>query len=167
MPVNHSMLKKSICNEGKYIHEMTMNINDVSPRWEHFDHGSDIGIRGIGSTLEQAFEQAALALTAVVTDLRLVGVSQTVKICCTAMDNEFLFLDWINELVFEMAANKLLFGQYQVSVDNGILNATALGESVDIAKQQPAVEIKGATFTELRVQQNPDGLWVAQCVVDV
>jgi Archease protein family (MTH1598/TM1083) len=32
--------------------------------WEHFPHGADIGIRGWGSALAAAFEQAALAATA-------------------------------------------------------------------------------------------------------
>ena len=40
----------------------------ISDRWEHFHHESDIGIRGFGSTREKAFEQAALALTAVITE---------------------------------------------------------------------------------------------------
>ncbi len=40
--------------------------------WEHFPHGADIGVRGFGATREEAFEQAALALTAVVTDPALV-----------------------------------------------------------------------------------------------
>jgi len=37
------------------------------PRWEHFSHPADIGIRGIAPTLEAAFEQAGIALTAVIT----------------------------------------------------------------------------------------------------
>ena len=36
--------------------------------WEHFAHGADVGVRGVGATLNEAFEQAALALTAVVAD---------------------------------------------------------------------------------------------------
>lgn len=144
-----------------------MGTNALTPRWEHFDHDADIGIRGIAPSLEQAFEQAVLGMTAVITDLTLVGASKAVKIYCKAPDNELLFLDWINELVYEMAANKLLFSRYQVNIDNGVLTAIASGETVDVNKHQPAVEIKGATFTELRVYQNPDGMWVTQCVVDV
>ncbi|TNF91131.1 MAG: archease, partial [Gammaproteobacteria bacterium] len=30
-----------------------------------------------------------------------------------------------------------------------------------------AVEIKGATFTELKVYRAENGEWVAQCVIDV
>jgi SHS2 domain-containing protein len=38
---------------------------------------------------------------------------------------------------------------------------------VDVARHQPAVEIKGATYTELKVGRTDNGLWFAQCVVDV
>jgi tRNA nucleotidyltransferase (CCA-adding enzyme) len=74
---------------------------------------------------------------------------------------------WINELVYEMAVHGLLFNRYQVIINNGRLSAIAFGEAVDRKKHQPAVEVKGATFTELRVYQQADDAWVAQCVVDV
>ncbi|MGZ8153402.1 MAG: archease [Methylovulum sp.] len=139
----------------------------MTPHWEHFNHDADIGIRGIGSTLDQAFEQAAIAMTAVITDPAWVSAAEIVSISCQAADKEMLFMDWINELVFLMSTRRLVFSSYQVSIDDGVLTAVASGEAVDVKKHQPAVEIKGATFTELRVCQNPDGAWVAQCVVDV
>lgn len=139
----------------------------MTARWEHFDHDADIGIRGIGPTLEQAFEQAAIAMTAVITDPAKVMASTAVTLTCTAPDHELLLVDWINNLIYEMATRSVLFGRYQVAIENDVLTAVAWGESVDVLKHQPAVEIKGATFTELRVYQNPDALWVAQCVVDV
>jgi RNA-splicing ligase RtcB len=37
-------------------------------RWEHFPHEADTGVRGIGASPAEAFEQAAIALTAVITD---------------------------------------------------------------------------------------------------
>lgn len=40
----------------------------MNNHWEHFEHGADIGVRGIGATKASAFEQAALALTGVITD---------------------------------------------------------------------------------------------------
>ena len=144
-----------------------MNNNALSAHWEHFEHDADIGIRGIASTLEQAFEQAAVAMTAVVTNPGLVNDSKAVTIHCEAPDTELLLVSWINELVYEMAVHGLLFNRYQVIIKNGKLSATAFGETIDRQKHQPAVEIKGATFTGLHVYQQADGLWVAQCVVDV
>jgi len=54
----------------------------VSERWEHFAHESDISVRGVGPTLAQAFEQAAIALTAVVTEPGSVRCARTVEIAC-------------------------------------------------------------------------------------
>ena len=137
------------------------------PYWEHFEHGADIGIRGIAPTLEQAFEQTAVAMTAVITNPDQVSASKAVSIRCVAPDHELLLLDWINELVYQMAVQGLLFKLFQVAINDGILTATAIGEAVDRQKHHPAVEIKGDTFTELHVYQQPDGCWVAQCIVDV
>jgi len=144
-----------------------LNSNSIIPRWEHFEHDADIGIRGIAPTLEQAFEQAAVAMTAAVTPLNLVSASKVVSIYCEAPDSELLLVSWLNELIYEMSAHSLLFNRYEVVIDDGTLSATAFGEAVDRQKHQPAVEIKGATFTELRVYQQADDAWVAQCVVDV
>ncbi|MGR9014317.1 MAG: archease [Gammaproteobacteria bacterium] len=144
-----------------------MNRKPASPHWEHFEHEADIGIRGIAPTLEQAFEQAAVAMTSVVTDPDLLADTTAVAITCTAPDTELLLVNWINELVYEMSVHGLLFKRYQVFINNGKLSATAFGAAVDRQKHQPVVEIKGATFTELRVYQQADDAWVAQCVVDV
>ena len=135
--------------------------------WEHFYHQADIGVRGRGATLEEAFAHAALALTAVVTDPARVEPRESVTIHCEAPDEELLLADWLNALVFEMATRRMLFSRFRLHIDEGQLKASAEGEAVVPARHQPAVEIKGATYTELRVAQDPDGTWLAQAVVDV
>ena len=136
-------------------------------RWEHFPHQADIGVRGIGSTKETAFEQAGLALTAVITEPKSVTPMQTVSITCEAPDDELLLVDWLNALVYEMATRKMLFSRFTVRFNDHSLHATAWGEPIEIARHQPAVEVKGATYTELSVKQDEGGRWIAQCVVDV
>ncbi len=136
-------------------------------RWEHFPHMADIGVRGIGATREQAFEQAALAMTAVITEPTDVEARQAVEIDCEAPDEELLLVDWLNALVYEMAAQRMLFSRFEVTISGRRLHARAWGEPVDRARHRPAVEVKGATYTELKVLQQEDGTWVAQCVVDV
>ena len=135
--------------------------------WEHFEHGADVGIRGTGPTMEVAFEQAALALTAVLTDPAGVRPTTPIEIACEAPDKELLFVDWLNALVFEMATRRMVFGAFAVTLDRGRLRATAWGEPVELERHQPAVEVKGATYTALRVARQASGEWVAQCVVDV
>ena len=57
-------------------------------RWEHFAHGADVGVRGFGDSVSQAFEQAALALSAVVADVSTITPSETIEVQCDAPDLE-------------------------------------------------------------------------------
>jgi SHS2 domain-containing protein len=136
-------------------------------RWEHFPHEADMGVRGVGGSLGQAFEQAALAMTAVITDPAKVAAADRVEIACRAPDDELLLVDWLNALIYEMATRKWLFSRFEVHIKDHVLTARAWGEPMDTGKHQLAVEIKGATYTALRVAQEKNGYWVAQCVVDV
>jgi SHS2 domain-containing protein len=138
-----------------------------APYWQHFHHVADIGVRGCGRTQAEAFEQAALAMTAVIVDLAGVNERQSVRITLSAADTELLLVEWLDALIFEMATRKMLFRRFRVEIDGHDLRAEAWGEAIDVVRHQPTVEIKGATLTELRVSQDSDGLWCAQCVVDV
>lgn len=135
--------------------------------WEHFDHGADIGVRGVGATKPAAFEQAALALTAVITDPAAVARRMAVRVACRAPSDDLLLVDWLNAIVYEMATRHMVFGAFTVAIQHDQLTGTAWGEPLDPHRHQPAVEVKGATYTELTVAERPDGTWIAQCIVDV
>jgi len=135
-------------------------------RWEHFAHGADIGVRGRGASKAEAFAQGALALTAVVAEPGAVEPREAVSIECEAPDDELLFAEWLNALIYEMSTRRMLFSRFELEFAGTRLSARALGEPVDAARHQPAVEVKGATYTMLRVARE-DGGWVAQTVVDV
>lgn len=137
------------------------------PHWEHFAHDADIGIRGFGASLEIAFEQAALAMMAVITDLDTVRESQQIELSCQAPDTEILLVDWLNTLIFHMAVHKMIFSRFAVHIEADALTAWAWGETISVERHQPAVEIKGATYTALKVYQEENGQWIAQCVIDV
>jgi tRNA nucleotidyltransferase (CCA-adding enzyme) len=147
----------------------------IKTRWEHFPHQADIGIRGLGSTKEQAFEGAALALTAVVAELDKIEPKEKVEINCQAIDDELLLFDWLNNLLYEMDVRKMLFSRFEVHIrrkaspsgDRDNLTAIAWGQKMDVSKHQPAVEVKAATYQDLSVRQDESGTWIAQCVVDV
>ena len=141
-------------------------MTQVKARWEHYEHGADIGVRGVGASKAEAFEQAALALTAVIADPAAVQQRKRVALACEAPDDELLLAEWLNALVYEMATRRMLFSRFAVRLEGTRLTAEAWGEAVDAARHHPAVEVKGATYTTLRVAQEGDG-WLAQTVVDV
>lgn len=101
--------------------------NSSSPSWEHFQHVADIGVRGRGCTLEEAFEQAALALTAVSVDPDRIACNKRVRIVSTAADDELLLVAWLNALIYQMATRRMLFGRFRVKISDGGLRASAWG----------------------------------------
>lgn len=148
------MIKTPVASPGK------------SPRWEHFPHAADVGVRGFGKTAAEAFEQGALALTAVVTAAEI-RPAVSVKVQCEAPDIELQFVEWLNAIIYEMAVRKMLFSRFAVKIDGTRLEGTLWGEPVDVARHAPACEPKGATYTALKVAKEESGLWSAACVVDV
>ena len=136
-------------------------------RAEQFPHGADIGIRGVGPTMATAFEGAATALAACVTDLSAIDATREVAIECDAPTPALLLFDWLNRLIYEMALRGMVFGRFAVSIEGSRLRGSAWGEPIDASRHAPAVEPKGATLTALKVEQGSDGAWIAQCVIDV
>lgn len=134
--------------------------------WCHFPHDADLGLRGTGVDKASAFRAIALALTAAISDPSTVAAKETITVRCKAPDDELLLVDWLNALIYEMAIRKMLFGEFHVEINDGELVAQVSGEPVDRAKHRPAVEVKGATYTSLAIEQTDEG-WLVQCVVDV
>ena len=141
-------------------------MNRSESYWEHFPHGADVGIRGVGPTLEAAFERAAEGVIAVITDPAHVEPRESVAVELQAPDPEILLVDWLNAIIYEIATRRMLFGRFRVSIEGTRLKGTLEGESIAALRHEPAVELKGATFTALKVA-NANGRWTAQCVVDV
>ena len=135
--------------------------------WEHFHHVADVGIRGIGPTLCSAFEQAAKAMTAAVTDPDAIEPEETIEISCRAPNLELLLVDWLNAIIYEMATRKMVFGRFSVCIRRNRLSGRISGERIDVERHAPATEVKGATLSELEVACGADGQWHAQCIVDV
>jgi SHS2 domain-containing protein len=146
----------------------TQSLDQPDPRWEHFAHEADIGVRGVGATQEEAFEQVALALAAAVCPPEQVQPREKVDIDVSAPDDEILLVDWLNALIYEMATRRLVLARFSVVIEGHRLRGRAWGESIDVVRHRPAVEPKGATFTALRVARDDvTGTWTAECVIDV
>jgi len=143
-----------------------------APHWSHFPHGADVGVIGEGPTREAAFAACVEAMTAAICDPATVAPAQAVRIACEGGDDELLLYAFLNALVFEMATRRMLFRRAEVKItglgaERRRLEATGWGEPVEPSRHQPAVEVKGATLTMLRVAQEADGHWQARCVIDV
>jgi SHS2 domain-containing protein len=135
--------------------------------WEHFPHEADMGVRGVGDDENEAFAEAAKALCALTTELSEVSERERVEIERRAPDVEQLLVEWLDALIFEMATRHMVFARFEVQIEDGTLHGVAWGERRDERRHTAGVEVKGATFTELRVTKDASGRAIAQCVVDV
>ncbi len=143
----------------------------MRPGHETFEHGADVGIRGIGRDLEEAFINAAKALfTIMVYNLEEIRPKKRKELYAEGDSLEELFLDWLNVLLSEAGMENIIFSEFGCRIQRHKgdfkLFGWAAGEGVDDTRHELGQEVKGATYTMLKVEKT-DGLWLAQCVVDV
>ncbi len=139
---------------------------------EFFDHKADIGIRGIGKTLEEAFEEAAKAMFEVMFTLKNVSRKLRADIHVNAKTLDELLVEWLNALLAEKDILNAVFAHFRINRmeqtrEGWVLEGTAYGERLDPTKHMPEVEVKAATYSQLKVFRSQEREWVAQCVVDV
>ncbi len=131
----------------------------------YFQHDADIGIIGRGTTLEQAFEAAAQAVFAIVTDLALVQPSSTLTLEFEETDPELALVTWLNLLLGKAREQGMVFSRFHVQHHGSQWRADAVGEKWRDGLER-GVEVKGATLTMLSVKQT-GAMWEARCIVDV
>lgn len=132
---------------------------------EYFDHDADVGVVGRGPTLELAFESAAHATFALMTDLRQVKPTASIHIAFEEADLDLALVTWLNRLLAEARTQGLALSRFRLVRDGHRWQGKAWGEPWREGLER-GVEVKGATLTMLEVGQR-DGEWVARCVVDV
>jgi SHS2 domain-containing protein len=135
--------------------------------YETFEHGADMGIRGWGATMSEAFANGAKAMfSLMVEDMDAVRPKHPRDISCESFDKESLFTAWLNALLAEADIHGMIFREFDLEIQDCRIRGTARGEPFDTSRHARGIEVKGATYTELAVRQHKDG-WLAQCVVDV
>ena len=138
----------------------------MTVHYETFEHESDIGIRGFGKTVEEAYENAAIALYSVMVNVGSIKPHDMRTISVSAPDHELLFVEWLNALLSLSDIERMVFSKFEVAISGMSLAGRAWGEHLDRDRHQPHVEIKAATYHMLCVKEERDR-FIAQCVVDV
>ncbi len=139
---------------------------------ETFDHTADLGLRIRAADLDALFAEAAEALFEVVVEnLPDVRLKQTAAFRLEATSLEYLFFDWLNELLLRFERDHLLFVRFAVKVEQADagwkLGAVAEGEAVDPERHHLDHEVKAITYHGLKVEKQTDGGWLAEAIVDI
>ena len=132
---------------------------------EYFEHGADIGIIGRGPTIEAAFEAAARATFAIMTEIGHVRELDAITVEFEEADEELALVQWLNLLLGSSRGRRLVFARFWIERDGVRWRGGAVGEPWR-PELERGVEVKGATLTMLSVTHVGE-VWEARCVVDV
>ncbi len=140
--------------------------------YSYFEHISDDGLQASAKTLEDAFEEGATAMLAVIFDLDTITEVMSVGITARAHVVELLFVEVLNELLSiqgrdELALKRLETIEIKRTGDGFVYSGTAHGEPLDTARHGLKTEVKGATYSELYYNSGEGGEHVLKCVIDV
>jgi SHS2 domain-containing protein len=139
----------------------------MTGRYEFVDHTGDLGVRVFGESLPRLFEQAAEALTFILTDPEAIQIKETRKLLLEAKTDEELLITWLNELVYLFDTEGLLFKAYDVlSIHDHRLEALARGEIYVEGRHPIKTTVKAATYHQLKIE-HPRGVWTAQVIFDL
>jgi len=133
--------------------------------YETFEHKADMGVRGFGKSIEEAFQEGAKAMFSVECNVKKVKPLEKAKIKASAQNFEELFVEWLNQLLAESSIRNMLFSKFDVKIKDNKLIGYAFGEKIN-KKHELKVEVKAATYSQLKVFQNKKK-WICQCIVDV
>lgn len=139
--------------------EKNINDHNIRKRFEFFDVTADIGYWAYGTTLEEVFENAALAMFDVITDVKKVSKKLIKELSVESEDKISLLYDFLEELLILQEVDLIFFSEFDVEIklkktengNNYKLNALAKGEYINWKIHKRKSEVKAVTFHMMEV----------------
>jgi SHS2 domain-containing protein len=145
----------------------------IKKPYEFFDVTADIGFLAYGETLDDAYQNASLAMFDVMTDTNKVDqtLNKTIKI--ESEDKVSLLYDYLDELLFLTETELMFFSKFDISINklennsenNYILKGTIFGEHINWNKHERRSEVKAVTFHLMNVEK--DNIFKVRVVLDL
>lgn len=123
-------------------------------KYEYFDVTADIGFRAFGNDLNEAFENAGLAIFNIISNTDEIYPKDEISFEVTSEDEVSLLYDYLEELLFYHETEFMLFSSFHVEIDENFhLKAMIEGEAIDWDKHERKTEIKAITFHKMEVKK--------------
>lgn len=130
-------------------------------RYEEIPHTADIAIRTRGKNLKELFANAAYAMFDIIADLEGLKSSLSIDIKLESSSKEDLLVSWLDELLYNFYTKGIIFAEFGIDyISNTQLVARASGRHVGENKNRLKREIKAATYHDLKIKEENDGLSV-------
>jgi SHS2 domain-containing protein len=130
-------------------------------KFEFLEHTADILIAAHGRMLEEAFENAALAMFEVMTDTTKINPSHEDSVEVEAEDEYALLYSWLEALLVKFEVNGMLYSRFKITslqdAPNGFkLKANIWGEKFNAEKHPQRVAVKAVTYHRMEIIKNID-----------
>jgi SHS2 domain-containing protein len=132
----------------------------VSPnkRFDFQEHTADERVIAYGSTLEEAFENAALALFEVMTDTQTIDMVIHDSFQIEGFDEHALLYSWLETFIVEFDVNLKVYSKFHVNItktdEQYHLLGQAWGETFQPTKHPSRSEVKAITYHEMEITKN-------------
>lgn len=142
-----------------------------SGKYEFLDHTADVQIHAWGDDMKETFENAAIAMTAYITDINTIEISKKESFQVEAEDLEGLFYRFLDEVLFLFNAEPYLLSKrvriLEFKVDTEFkIQAECYGETFSLDKHSQGTEIKAITYSAMKIMNKEDGCEV-YFIVDI
>lgn len=136
-------------------------------KYELLEHTADVGVRAFGADLGEVFANTALGMMEIICDPATVRPQITKEIRVHAADRESLLVAWLNEIIFLIESEEMLFKRFEINhLSATLLEGAAVGEPIDTKHHELRTTVKACTYHELEIYE--DGpTWVGRVIFDV
>ncbi len=121
--------------------------------YRFLDHMTDAYIEAEGSSLEEAFENAAKGLIDTMLDIDKIEAKDKIRIEAEGYDLEELLYNWLEEILLKLSIERVALREFKVKIKDNRLEAEAYGEPLDLKKHNYKVEIKAVTYHLMEVKK--------------
>ena len=146
-------------------------VRGLEKKFEFLEHIADAYIAAYGRTLEEAFENAALAMFEVMTDTSKVEAKVERTLEASGYDEYELLYDWLEKLLIEYYSDNLIFSKFKVesierTPEGFRLRGKAMGEVFDPSRHESRVEVKAVTYSLMEIYRK-NKIYVLKFVLDI
>ena len=136
--------------------------------FRYLDYMSDAFVEAYGSTLEEAFANAALGMLNVMLEIDKVEPKKGKKVEVEGSDFENLLYNWLEFVLLKAWVDTFIPCKFDLIVDgeNHRLRGRMWGEPYDREKHGYKTEVKGVTYHEMRIAHE-DGRWKVRFLLDL
>ena len=134
---------------------------DNTGKFEFLEHTADVYIAAHGESMEEAFENAALAMFEVMTDTAKVNPNEEGSVEIEAEDEYALLYSWLEALLVKFEVNSMLYSKFKIlrleeTPDIFRLKATVWGEKFNAEKHVQKVAVKAVTYHRMEIIKEPN-----------